>query len=180
MTLDKVDIWFQDEARIGQQGTNTRIWAEKGTRPRVVRQKQFISAYIFGAVCPKLDIAAAVVLPLANTDAMQKHIEEISLCIPDGRHAVIVADKAGWHIAKELDWGEKISFLALPPYSPELNPTERVWEKLREDDLANRCFENYEEILTVCCDAWNKFIEIPETIRNLCSRKWADLENYLP
>jgi transposase len=177
VTLDQVDIWFQDEARVGQQGTNTRIWAPKGTRPRVVRQKQFISAYIFGAVCPKLDLAIALVLPIANTDAMQKHVEEIIKYVPDGRHAVVVADKAGWHTSKELDWGDKISFLPLPPYSPELNPTERVWEKLREDDLANRCFENYDAILTACYDAWNNFAEVPKAVLNLCSRKGADLDS---
>ncbi|WP_316356801.1 hypothetical protein [Candidatus Neptunichlamydia sp. REUL1] len=50
--IESVDIWFQDEARVGQRGTVTRTWANKGTRPRLARQQQFEYAYIFGAICP--------------------------------------------------------------------------------------------------------------------------------
>ena len=66
VSIEKVEIWFQDEARIGQKGTVTRVWALKGTRPRVVRQQQFEYAYIFGAVCPTRDIAVGLVMPLVN------------------------------------------------------------------------------------------------------------------
>ena len=180
VSIEQVDIWFQDEARVGQQGTITRIWAKKGTRPRVVRQKQFVSAYIFGAACPQRDTAVGLVLPCVNSGAMQLHIDAITATIPDGRHAVIVADQAGWHVTNELKLGDKISFLPLPPASPELNPMERVWEQLREDDLANRCYKDYGDVVDSCCNAWNKFVEIPESIRKMCSRTWANLENYFP
>ena len=55
--LEDVEIWFQDEARVGQRGTVTRLWAIKGTRPRAIRQQQFAYAYIFGAICPQRDLA---------------------------------------------------------------------------------------------------------------------------
>ena len=74
----KVEIWFQDEARIGQQGSLTRIWAPTGTRPRVVKQQQFISSYIFGAICPEKNKAAAIASPVANTFSLQFHLDEIS------------------------------------------------------------------------------------------------------
>ena len=64
--LDSVDIWFQDEARFGQQNTTTRLWAEKGSRPRVVKQQQFLNAYLFGAVCPGNGKTEALVLPFSN------------------------------------------------------------------------------------------------------------------
>ena len=97
-----MDIWFQDEARIGQQGTVTRLWAIKGTRPRVVRQQQFKYTYIFGAVCPARDEAVGLGLPYANMKTMEMHLEHISMRIPKGRHGVIVLDQAGWHTSKKL------------------------------------------------------------------------------
>ncbi|MCI5059205.1 MAG: transposase [Flavobacteriales bacterium] len=97
--LDKVDIWFEDESRIGQKGTLSRIWAQKGTRPRVVRQQQYLYQYIFGAVCPKLGIGAAIVAPNVNIETMQKILEEISLHVQKGRRAVVVLDQAGWHVS---------------------------------------------------------------------------------
>ncbi len=63
--------------------------------------------------------------------------------------------------------------MPLPPYSPELNPVEQVWQQLRQRDLANRCFKDYEHIVEVCCEAWNKFVECPNNIQTLCTRKWA-------
>ena len=68
VSIEAVDIWFQDEARVGQKGTLTRTWAKKGTRPRLVRQQQFEYAYIFGAVCPAQDQAVGLVLPVINTE----------------------------------------------------------------------------------------------------------------
>jgi len=97
-----VDVWYQDESRIGQQGSLTRMWAEKGTRPRVVRQQQFNYTYIFGAVCPARDEAVGLVMPYTNTDTMQIHLEYISAKIPNGRHCVLIMDQAGWHTTKKL------------------------------------------------------------------------------
>ena len=84
MTLGKVEVWFQDEARVGQQGTLTRVWARKGTRPRLVKQQQFINSYIFGAVCPEKDKGAALVLPTADTSSMKRHLQEISIHVQEG------------------------------------------------------------------------------------------------
>ena len=175
VSMESVDIWFQDEARVGQRGTVTRTWAKKGTRPRLIRQQQFEYAYIFGAVCPARDEAVGLVLPVANTEAMLVHLEHISMKIPTGRHAVIVLDKAAWHTTKRLKRFSNISLLSLPPASPELNPTEQIWQVLRDEYLANRCYEDYDAIVVACCDAWNAFVDIPTSVRNLCSRSWANL-----
>ena len=94
ISLEHTDIWFQDEARVGQRGTLTRTWAVKGTRPRLTRQQQFEYAYLFGAVCPARDQAVGLVLPVVNTEAMLIHLEHISANIPEGRHAVIIVDRA--------------------------------------------------------------------------------------
>lgn len=173
--LSDVDIWFQDEARVGQQGTVTRLWAIKGTRPRIVRQQQFKYTYIFGAVCPARDEAVGLVLPYANMKTMEMHLEHISMKIPKGRHGVIVLDQAGWHTSKKLKKMKNITLISLPAASPELNPTEQVWRQLREDHLANRCFESEEEIVESCCEAWNRFEETEGAVQKLCSRSWANL-----
>jgi transposase len=147
----------------------------KGTRPRVVRQQQSESAYIFGAVCPRCDTAVGLVLPFANTQTMAFHLEAISLAVPPGRHAVLILDQAGWHTTLKLPQLPNLSLLMLPAGSPELNPAEQVWQQLRDRSLANRCYDNYEQIVDACCDAWNKFTHIPGAIRSLCARSWACL-----
>lgn len=171
--VEDVDIWFQDETRVGQRGTVSRIWAEKGTRPRVVRQQQFDSAYIFGAVCPQKDEGIGLVLPDANTEGMNLHLQAISSEVPEGRHAVVVFDKAGWHTTDNLIVPKNISLLPLPSYSPELNPVDQIWEQLRQSHLANRCYEGYKAIVDACCEAWNSFTGTLGAIKSLCSRKWA-------
>lgn len=173
VSLEQVDIWFQDEARIGQQGTLTRVWVAKGTRFRLRRQQQFLNAYLFGAVCPGRDIGAAVVLPYANTAAMKEHLAEIAHHIPPGRHGVVVLDQAKWHTAKHLYTPSNLTLLPLPAYSPELNPQENVWAVLRSDAFANRCFNSIDQIVNVACQAWSNFVETPNKIRSLCTRDWA-------
>lgn len=172
---DKVNIWFQDEARVGQRGTTTRVWADKGTRPEVVQQQQFQSAYIYGAVCPQNDESVGLVMPCANTEVTEIHLQMISDVTPDGHHALIICDRASWHMTPKLNCPDNITLFPLPPYSPELNPTEQVWEQLRQNNLSNRCFETYESIVNACCEAWNAFTGIPGAIKSLCSRKWAFL-----
>ena len=89
-------------------------------------------------------------MPHVNTEAMLIHLEHISARIPEGRHAVIVLDKAAWHTTKRLRKFANISLLPLPPVSPELNPTEQVWQMLRDESLANRCYEDYDDIMRAC------------------------------
>ena len=128
-----VELWWQDEARVGQQGSLTYIWADKGSRPRAPRDQRYDWAYLFGAVCPARGIGAALVLAFVNAEAMNLHLAEISTQVSPGAHAVITLDGAGWHQAGgRLVVPENISLLALPPYSPEPNPVENVWQFLRQ------------------------------------------------
>ena len=99
---NKVNIQSQDETRVGQQGSLTRIWARRGTRPQKVRQQQFISTYIYGAACHGTGESFGLILPYANTQAMNRFLEELSLTIESGKHIALLTDNAGWHIAKKL------------------------------------------------------------------------------
>lgn len=173
--MNQVDIWFQDEARVGQRGTVSRVWAPRGTRPRLQRQQQFEYAYVFGAICPAQKQAAGIVMPYANTQAMQLHLKEISNHVPLDRHAVIIMDKAAWHTTKKLDSPNNISLLFLPPVSPELNPVEQVWNWLRQHEWSNRVFKNFDDIVEVCSETWNAFTQLPDLIASIGHRQWATL-----
>ena len=162
-----------DEARVGQQGTLTRVWAPRGTRPRAVRDHRRNSVYLFGAVCPERGVGAAVVLPHVSVEAMTVHLAEISRHVTEGAHAVLVLDQAGWHTSPKLQVPENISLLPLPPYAPELNPVEQVWAYLRANFLSYRVWNSYDAIVGACCDAWNKLMSTPERLASITRRTWA-------
>ena len=126
-------------------------------------------------MCPENGKSAGLVMPKANTESMQHHIKVISEAVTAGKHAVLVVDKASWHVTGKLKLPENISIIPLPAYSPELNPVEQIWQQLRQQSLANRCFKDYEHIVDACCEAWNKFTSQPSRIQSLCTRKWAIL-----
>jgi len=168
-----LEVWFQDETRVGQVGRTGRLWFERGIRPRGRRDMRHEAAWIFGAVCPARDTGVALVLPVATTEAMQLLLEELSQAVAPDAHAVLVLDKAGWHTARRLVWPENISPIHLPPYSPELNAIERVWLHLKERFLSHRVFNNPDAIITACCEAWNALIAETGRIRSLAASPWA-------
>ena len=168
-----VEIWFADEARIGQKNKITRRWAKRGTRPSAPRDQRTASAYIFGAICPRDGKGAALVLPTCNTAAMELHLEEIAANVAPDAHAVLVLDQAGWHVSKKLPIPENITLVPLPAKSPELNPTENIWQYMRDNWLSNRIFKSYEDILDHCCFAWNKLVDMPWKIMSIGTREWA-------
>ena len=104
-----IEIWFQDEARIGQKNGLVRQWARRGTRPRQPADQRYDNAYLFGAICPARGVGAALALPYADTDMMQLHLDEISSNVAKGAHAVVLLDRAGWHITSKLDMPENIT-----------------------------------------------------------------------
>jgi len=98
----KIELWFQDECRIGQKNKITRRWAKRGTRPRAPHDQRTQWAYIFGAICPAKGEAIGLVLPWCDTNAMNAHLAEISAAVDPGAHAVLIMDQAGWHTSDRL------------------------------------------------------------------------------
>src|SRR4051812_40043957 len=168
-----IEIWFADEARVGQKNTITRRWARRGTRPSAPQDQRTASAYIFGAICPARGVGAGLVLPRCTTEAMSLHLAEIAKAVAPGAHAVLLLDQAGWHTTRKLVVPVNITLLPLPARSPELNPVENVWQFLRDNWLGNRIFASYEAILDQCCDAWNKLTNQPWRIMSIGLRTWA-------
>jgi hypothetical protein len=94
------------------------VWAERGSRPPAPRDQRYGWTYLFGAVCPARGTGAGLVLPDANTEAMNRHLEEIARHVATGSHAVMVLDRAGWHkIGGRLRVPHNISLLPLPSYT---------------------------------------------------------------
>ena len=168
-----IEIWFQDEARIGQKNGLVYQWAIKGTRPRQPKDQRYGNAYLFGAICPARDVGAAVIMPYADTFAMQTHLDEISLHVTAGSVAALLLDKAAWHTTGKLVVPDNIVLVHLPPKSPELNPTENIWQYLRQTWLSNRVFESYEDICDACCEAWNNLAAEVGRIASIGRRRWT-------
>ncbi len=152
-----VEIWFQDEARLGQKNGLTRLWARKGTRPRQPADQRH-NAYLFGAICPA---PPALMLPWAE-QAMQMSTRSAAtsperMCLDRGIQSPEEPHHHPAAIAR-----------------PELNPVENIWH-LRANWLSNRVFEDYNAIVDAGCEAWKKLIAQPETITSIGMRKWAHI-----
>jgi putative transposase len=132
---------FEDEARFGRISDPRRCWAPPGVRPEVSTQFVREYEYAFAAVSPQDALLDTLVLPTVNTEAMSVFLAEVSR-----RHAeefiVMVLDGAGWHKARRLLVPANMRLLFLPPWSPQLNPVEHVWEEVREKWFANRVFDS--------------------------------------
>lgn len=165
-----------DEARIGQKGRVTHVWYQKGVRPRGLHQQGFASAHLFGAVCPERDAGVALAMPEVSTAAMGLFLAELSRALPAGTHAALVLDGAGWHVSPDLEVPTNLTLIRLPPYSPELNPVERVWEHLRDRWLSHRLLAGgYEAVRDAACVAWNALLAEPGRRRSLTSFPWLPM-----
>jgi putative transposase len=168
-----IEIWVQDEARIGQKNGLVRQGARRGTRPRQPADQRSESAYLFGAICPARGTGAALAQPYADTHAMQLHLDEIARTVRRGAHAVLRLDRAGWHTTAALAVANNITMILLPSRAPELNPVENVWPYLRQTWLSPRVFDTYEDVVDAACEAWRKLIAQPQTITSIGTRQWA-------
>jgi transposase len=173
----QIEIWVQDETRIGQKAKIGRRWVEKGSSPRAIVHGGFQSAWLFGAFCPERDIGVAIVVDSVSTEAMSAHLAAISQAVLPGNHAVILMDRAGFHAkAKKLVVPSNLTLVPFPAYSPELNPAEGVWKFLKGGPLLHRLYRTVEEIMDRCGVAWRSLIGEPGRIRSLCSYPWLILK----
>jgi len=168
-------VYFEDEARFGTQGTITRVWAPRGSRPRAVRQNGREWLYVLMAVCVGTGAASALIMPELNTGVLNLFLEQFSKELPAGVHAVLIWDGAGYHTSGDLVVPSNVSLIQLPPYSPELNPVENLWHYLRAHHWSNQEYEGYEglkqkavhTLCTVCKDA--------ENLKSICNADYVKL-----
>jgi transposase len=143
-----------DEARFGQQGTLTRVWARTGSRPAAVRQAKYEWVYLYAAVEPATGESVAPRAPNVDTGTFDVFLRMPSAELKPGGHAVLILDRAGWHRSKALRVPDNVTCLLLPPYSPELNPVENLWHYRREHYLRNRAYDGYDHLLQAGTDAY--------------------------
>ena len=119
-----------------------------------------------------------MVLPAVNAEAMQVFLDHVAASRPPDAHLVMVLDGAGWHLSRALAVPANITLAVLAPYSPELNPVERVWLSLRERFLSLRLLPSTDAIIDACCDAWMRLVAEQDRLRSLCAYPW--IENVVP
>ncbi len=163
----RIQLWCEDEARVGQKGRTCHRWYQRGTRPPGLADKRFESLYLFAACRPGTDQAFALALPEAPLATMNLFLASLAQQLEPGTHAVLVLDQAGWHGSPRLAVPDNITPLPLPAYSPELNPVERVWLYLRERFLSHRVLADYDAVLDAACRAWNALAAEPGRLASL-------------
>ncbi len=162
---------FQDEARFGRISDVRRCWAPKPLRPlcQAMLTHEYTYAYSAVDVCTgELD---SLILPHVNTQCMQLFLNEVSARHFD-EHIVMVIDGAGWHRANALKAPHNIHLLKLPPYAPELNPVEHVWDELREKFFHNRVFSSLQALEEHLMGALQSLERNPDTVASIVSWPW--------
>lgn len=158
-----------DEARFGQQGTLTKMWAPRGTRPTAVKQTKYEWVYLYGAVEPATGESTALLAPYVNTPTMNVFLRMLSDDVrergPDDV-ALVIMDQAGWHTSKTLEIPRNIRILLLPPYSPELNPIENLWHWIKSHHTSNRAYTGYDDLLDGVGRAWRSLTK--KRLRSVC------------
>jgi hypothetical protein len=164
---------FQDEARFGRMTSVTRAWAPPQVRPIVSAQFVREYIYVYGSVNPKTGDTCNLILPRADTVCMQVYLNHLSAQYVNNT-LILIADGAAWHTTGALVIPDNIRLLSLPPYSPELNPEEHVWDHLREKHFPNKTFASLDALEDALCVALKKVHAEAEVIKSLTNFSWLN------
>ena len=162
---------FQDEARFGRISDVRYYWNKKPHRPLVRAMVTQQYTYVYGAVSPVDGRFDSLILPQVNSACMRVFLDEIAARYPN-ENVVMVLDGAGWHKSKEIKLAENVRTLFLPPYSPELNPQEHVWDELREKFFHNRAFDSLDALETHLEEALRSLESSPQRMRSIAGWDW--------
>ena len=166
---------FQDEAIFGRIGKLYKCWAFNGFRPTVLQQKIRQYWYLYGAVDPLTGDSCFMIYSHCDTVIMNHYLQELSKQFQDD-YILLVCDNAGWHNSKSLVIPDNIELIYIPPYTPEMNPIEQVWDEIREKNFANKFFSSLEQMVDSLCDAIQSLLKV--TISSIVYRKWM-LEQFI-
>ncbi len=158
-------VFFFDEGRFGLKPNLGRHWARKGQRAIRAVDPGYQNFYVYSAVAPGDQEAFSLFLPWVNTEMMNLYLDELAKAY-SGARILLIWDQAGWHCAKDLKVPDNIRCEALPAYSPELNPTERLWQWLRRHVCRNRLFDSNDALMDALAHALNDLA--PEQLGSLC------------
>lgn len=167
-------LLFEDEARFGRMYDPVHCWSPPGWRPSVKLQRVREYTYAFSATCPSDGDTFSMILPYSDTEMMTLFLEGLSEHYKDYR-VVVVMDGAAWHRSKNLATFQNIRIILQPPYSPEVNPIEHLWDHIREKYLANLYWPNLDELEKALYEALTSIANDTETIQSLVGFHWAIL-----
>lgn len=157
-------VFFFDEARFGLQPQIARQWALRGKSLSAPIKTGYSNFYLYAAVDPKGGEFFVLELPRVDTEIVNIFLAELSEAYSD-KKILLIWDQAGYHRSKDLQIPANIVIESLPPYSPELNPAERLWRWLRRHACRNRLFKSLDEQAEA----------LAQTIRNLNSAQIAEM-----
>jgi transposase len=144
------------------------VWAERGSRPAAPKQTAYANLHVLTAVCPASGRAEGLVAPRLNTGVVQAFLDGLSATIPAGVRVVLVWDGAGYHVARTLRVPANLTVVRLPPYSPELNPVERLWLYLRQHYWSNRVYPDIGALEEAAVSGWRAVCLHPDKIKTIC------------
>jgi hypothetical protein len=168
-----IELWSQDEHRIGLKPILRRLWARKGTRVRAVVRPRYQWMYLYGFVEPQSGKTSWLLMPTVNTAAFSLALSAFAheQGVGPKKHLLLVLDQAGWHKSADLVIPEGLHLLFLPSHSPELQPAERLWP-LSNEPLANRVWTSLDELEQVQAERCCWLQAHPEVIRGRTSFHW--------
>ena len=162
---------FQDEARFGRISDTRYCWARRPLRPMVKAMLTHQYTYAYGAVSPVDGKFDSLVLPHVNTECMQLFITEIARRYTE-ENIVMVVDGAGWHQSKSFVMPSNLKLHFLPPYSPELNPQEHIWDELREKYFHNQAFDSMEPLEERLLVGLRHLEQSPDIVQSISAWDW--------
>jgi transposase len=167
--LDCVNLYFEDESRFGLFTRAGKLLTARGIKPVCAFQQVFKSTYLFGAFSPIDGSHFIQNLAKCSTENFQNYLNQFSLIKPT-ELKIVILDNAAFHKAKKLIIPNNIVLMFLPPYSPELNPAERIWQAFKRD-FANRIFNSMDDLNYWLFGLYNN-IEAT-TVKNITSYEYV-------
>jgi transposase len=164
-------LMFQDEARFGRISDCCYCWCKKPLRPLVKAMLSHQYVYAYAAVSPQDGKLDSLVLPEVNGQWMQEFIVEVASRYPK-ENIVMVVDGAGWHKSKRFALPANLKLLFLPPYSPELNPQEHIWDELREKHFHNKTFDSLDLLEDHLVESLRVLEEQNDTVKGIAGWEW--------
>jgi transposase len=129
---------------------------------------------VFGAACPQTGQMVGLLAPYLNTDSVNAFFREFEKEVSSDVHVVMVWDQAGFHTSEKVSVPDNVTIIPLPPYSPQLNPIEKLWQYLRHHYWANRVYEDYDALRMAAIDAWQKTCLDPKKVKSICRTKYVE------
>jgi hypothetical protein len=169
----RVEVWCEDEHRLGLKPIIRKVWSPIGQRPTVKVHQRYEWTYLYAFARPKTGEVHWLVLPTVNAEVFSLALESFASEVGAGKRKriVLVVDGAGWHTAKKLVVPEGIHLEFLPPHSPELQPAERLWP-LSDEGVANRHFERIGEMEDALVERCVSLGEQPGVVRSYLDYHW--------